>query len=37
MIRQSVPALVNKLTVLAQWDLTIIQQQRNAKNVNLIA
>ena len=37
MIQQSVPALVNKLTVLAQWDITMIQQKRNAKNVNLIA
>ena len=37
MIRQSVLALVNKLTVLAQWDITMIQQKRNAKNVNLIA
>ena len=37
MIRQSVLALVNKLTVLAQWDITMIPQQRNAKNVNLIA
>ena len=37
MIQPLVHALVNKLTVLAQWDITMIQQKRNVKNVNLIA